>query len=497
MSRQTEPSRRIAQSRRFVLRNAALFTVLQCTSLLCTAATASSQENLADGIAITNVTVIDGSGAPPIKDATVLVEAGRIAAVGPADTLSIPSAMQRIDGEGRVLVPGFVDTHAHLSVGPVVLEMADGKPTVSMKVLADGPERTLLALLAHGITTIRDPGGSTEQLVAVRDAIERGDLLGPRAVVAGRVIDQSDLEGLVDQATTPDEVRLAVRLQVEAGVDLIKLYATLTPELLAAGIDEAHLHGRQAIAHLHETTWSEAATLGLDGIVHIIPGSSEMLPADVRETYAAKPGTLGFPHWFSWVDLDSETVKQTIRKLALERVYLDPTLVVFEHAFFGDSTRFTTATEGLELAHPALVDNWKRLFSFNIGWNEADFDVARRSWPKVLRLTRQLWEAGVLLSAGTDANNPWTVPGPSFHRELQLLVQAGIPSAQVLRIGTRNGAEVAGLLDDVGTIEKGKRADLILLDGDPVADIRATSSIVWVMKEGIRYRPSELLERLR
>lgn len=482
----------LATSGRCVVRPVLRFLALA----LLVPAFASPAVAAAQTFVVRGVTLIDGTGAPPLPDAVVVVKDGRIAAVGPASSTTVPGDATTIDGGGRTLLPGFVDTHAHLTVGPVTAEVVDGQPRVVMKTLDDGARRSLLLLLAHGVTTIRDPGGDTEHLVATRDALERGELVGPRAVVAGRVIDTADFPGLVDRATTAAEVRVAVRRQAEAGVDLVKLYTTLGPDLVAAGVEEAHRLGLPAVAHLHETTWAEAAELGLDGIVHIIPGTAELLPVPAREGYATKPGALGFPHWFDLVDLDAQAVRTTVHTLAAEGVHLDPTLVVFEHAFFGDVVRFTSETAALSLAHPELVENWRSFFSFNLGWTERDFEVAHRVWPKVLAFTRQLWEGGVLLSAGTDANNPWTVPGVSFHRELQLLAAAGIPPGEVLKIGTRNGAEVAGLLDETGTVEPGKRADLVLVDGDPWVDLRATERIVWVMKDGRRYDPEELLARL-
>jgi hypothetical protein len=174
---------------------------------------------------------------------------------------------------------------------------------------------------------------------------------------------------------------------------------------------------------------------------------------------------------------------------------VDPTLVVFDAAFRGNLPDYRESPD-LELAAPSLVENWRSLFHFNIGWSPEDFERAQAAWPKVLELTRRLHEAGVLLTAGTDANNPWTVPGPSLHRELELLVDAGIPPLEVLTIATRNGARVLGLEDEMGTVEPGKRADLVLLEADPTRDIRATRAIVWAMKGGEVHRPQALLAEI-
>jgi imidazolonepropionase-like amidohydrolase len=152
-----------------------------------------------------------------------------------------------------------------------------------------------------------------------------------------------------------------------------------------------------------------------------------------------------------------------------------------------------TASPALALAPPALVENWRALFRFDRGWSAEDYRRARAAWPKALELVRIMHERGVLLAAGTDANNPWTPPGESFHRELELLAQAGITANDVIGIATRNGAKALGILDEAGTIEVGKRADVVLLERDPIVDISAVRSVRWVMKAGRRFDPADLL----
>lgn len=447
-------------------------------------------------LAIRGVTLIDGTGEPPRSATTVIVRGERIVAVGPDREVPVPDGAEIVPGEGRFLLPGFVDTHAHLTMGPVGVAEVDGKPTLSMEP-ADGiEERTLATLLAFGVTSVRDPGGPGERTVAAREAVARGELTGPRAVVAGEVIDRAPFPGLVTTVASKGEVRSEVRRQAALGVDLVKVYVSLGPELIAAAVEEAHDHDLPVVGHLQATTWAEAAQMGIDGIVHVTPGSAELLPPDAREAYAASPGALAFPAWFDLVDLESDVVRRNVRALVEHGVSLDLTLVAFEAAFFGDRPRFTSEAPGLQLAHPALRENWASFFNFNVGWTEETFRTAHRVWPKVLHFTRMLWEAGVHLSAGTDANNPYVVPGESLHRELELLVAAGIPPAEVLRIATRDGAEAAGLLGETGTVEPGKRADLVLLEADPLEAIDNTRKIVWVMKDGRRFDPETLLEGL-
>jgi hypothetical protein len=295
-------------------------------------------------------------------------------------------------------------------------------------------------------------------------------------------------------ATTVDAVRAAVRRQAKVGVDLIKLYVTLTPELIAAGIEEAHAHGLPAVGHLMATTWTEAAEAGIDGIVHIIPGSPHLLPADAAPVLleSMARGTQFMVKWFELADFDAPAMQEAIQALAHNAVILDPTLVFFDTMVRGDDAAVIGSPD-LDLVAPRLLDNWRTTFHMNLGWTAEDFQRGRAAFPRMLELARLLHEGGVVLAAGTDANNPWIVPGPSFHRELALLVEAGISPEEVLVIATRNGARAAGLLHDRGTIEVGKRADLILLARDPRADIDATREIVWVMQGGRQLDPSTLL----
>lgn len=442
---------------------------------------------------IENIAVIDGTGAAPIRDARVVIEDGRIRAVGRRSAIAAPPGAARLDGGGGTLMPGFVDMHAHVTLGPVELDRSGATPVMRALPDKDVARRSLALLLANGVTTIRDPGG--EAAVGVRDSVARGLIEGPRMFVAGAVIDRLTFPGLSTSVKTADEVRAEVRRQVANGVDMVKLYAYLTPDLIGAGVDEAHRFGVPAIAHVMMTSWTEAARLGLDGIVHIPGWSPKLLPAASRSKYASMMATGQFMFgWFDLADLEGPELNEAISAIASRGMHFDPTLVVFERAVRGDDSTITHSPQ-LRDAAPALVKNWREFFTFNIGWSAADFARARATWPKVLRLTRLLYDRGVMITAGTDANNPWVVPGESFHRELELLVDAGIPPLDVIRIATHNGAAALGRLAEIGTIEPGKRADLVLVKGDPSRRIGETREVLWVMQSGRRTTPSEVLKR--
>lgn len=443
-------------------------------------------------ILIRGVTVIDGTGAPPTPGQSVLIRDGRIDRIGPVGTLRPPAGAETIEGRNRWLIPGLFDVHAHVTLGPVA-DMAAGKPRVE-------PDPTVAALslrhlLGYGITTIRDPGASpASYAVAIRDSVTRGLLAGPRIVTAGDIIDRGVFPGLVATVASPEEVRAEVRRQAALGVDWIKLYASLDSASVVAGIEEAHAHGKKAVGHLFGTSWTQAANAGIDGLVHSVPSSPRLLPPARRAEFLRHIARNArfMLQWFEYYDPASAESDSMIAALVTHRVAHDPTLVVFEAMAFGNQDRIIRS-EDLRMAPPRLLQNWRADgFGLDVGFTAEDYRAAQSDWPLVLRFVKQLHDRGVLLMAGSDANNPWVAPGPSLHRELELLVSAGIPPLEVIRIATLNSARGLGLEDRVGTIATGKVADLVLLDGDPTADIRNTRRIEWVMQGGKRLAPADL-----
>ena len=144
-----------------------------------------------------------------------------------------------------------------------------------------------------------------------------------------------------------------------------------------------------------------------------------------------------------------------------------------------------------------MIDNWSSSFNFNLGWRPEDFRLAQESWPKVEQLVRMLHDNKILLTAGTDANNPWVVPGDSFHTELELLNKCGLSTGDVLRIATLNGAKMLGISHRTGLVKKGYEADLVLLEGNPLEDIRNTRKINVVINNGKKLEPSQIKSSLR
>lgn len=440
------------------------------------------------------LTLVDPVAETRTPDSYIVVDGDRITRVGRgAPPASIPAA-QRRNMTGRFVMPGLFDTHAHVTVGPLEGKVVKGKVRFLMKGDEAMTRHDALMLLAHGVTTIRDPGGDTRRMVAYRDAVQADKLIGPEAKVAGGVIDRPPFptEGLVDSVTDAEPVDAIVRRQAAAGVDFIKLYAGLKPEELKVGIAAARAAGLQTVAHLSDVSWKLAAELGMDSFVHAMPLSPDLLSGTRRDAFirTKKPGAYDFYRWYEEVDLDGPEVVEMITTLARRQTSVDATLIVFKVAFWGDDKALRD--RDLADANPSLVRNWTQTFSFDKGWTPEDYQRAKAVWPKVLRFVRMLHEAGVPLTIGTDMNNPFVAPGSSVAREMMLHVDAGIPHWAVLRMATVNAARLLKIDNRTGRLRPGMEADMLILEGDPSNDMQALTSVVAVVENGRLHRPQDL-----
>ncbi|HVE70411.1 MAG TPA: GNAT family N-acetyltransferase [Thermoanaerobaculia bacterium] len=422
-----------------------------------------------------NVTVIDG-GTRAAQD--VVMRGDRILSVAP-HAKHAPGA-EVVDGSGRFVIPGLVDMHVHVLLHPWN-ENGDIEPRFDR----DASLAMLELLLQHGVTTIRDPGSETEAAVTLRDLVNRGEVRGPRIYTAGRILNQSAFnpEPFLP-VRTADDVRREIRWQKAAGVDLIKIYSSMTPELAKVAIDEAHALGLPIIGHLQRTTWTEAAKLGIDGIEHFAPWAAEYLPASKRDAYPQS--MFGRVYWLQHVDVNGPEIAEMIAAMKAHGVVLDPTLIALHTKFFGNNPRWLRNPDNA-LAPRAYAAHWAA-GSFTKEWTAAQYAEAQRAWPRELALIRKIHEGGVRMVVGTDTPTPWIVPGTSVHDEMALLVSAGIPPAAVLEMATRNAARALKRERDFGSIAAGMRADLVVLSKNPLEKIEYTRSIEMVWQAGKRVR---------
>jgi imidazolonepropionase-like amidohydrolase len=371
---------------------------------------------------LANGTVFVGNG-QILEGGTVLVQGERISKVSKGN-VTIPKEARKIDLAGRFLLPGFIDCHVHLcldgSPDPLATLSGESIPMTTLKA-ARFAEQTLMA----GVTSVRDMGGREEIDLVLRDAIRSGQVSGPRMLVSRQLICMTGGHGwpMGREADGPDEVRKAAREQIKRGADLIKLMATggvltpgvepgaaqLTEEELRAGIEEAHKAGRKTATH----------AMGTQGILN-----------------ALRAGIDSIEHG---VYLNDEIVSLMVKR----GVSLVPTIAALHHIL----------VKGLEAGIPAYA-----------------VEKTERVKPHHLNSIRMAREAGVKIAMGTDAGTPFNMHGENT-MELKLFVDQGFSPEEAIQAGTRVAAEVLGMEDELGTIEEGKQADLIVVDGNPLEDI--------------------------
>jgi len=433
-----------------------------------------AQRIAAHGLVLHDATVIDGTGAPPREHVDVIVRDDRITEVVPAASATHPAGAHVIDARGKFVVPGLIDMHAHLLLHPW-----NERGEIAPRYDREASLEHLQLFLRFGVTTVRDPGSETADAILLRDLVRAGKIAGPDIFTAGRILTygENHPEPFV---TVRDEhaVREEIRWQARAGVDAIKIYASMPPELLRVAVEEAHEHDLPLIGHLQRTTWTEAARLGIDGIEHAAPWSNEYIPPSMRA--AAPEGLLARVYWLE--HLDEKAIDAMIAALAEHRVVVDPTLMAMHTKFWGDDARHTQNRE-LALLPEVVRKGWPA-GRFTNGWSAADYARAQKTWPALLRITKKMFDAKVHLVTGTDTPTPWIIPGASLHDELRLLADAGIPPLAILRMATFDAARALKREREFGSIAPGLRADLLLLSRNPLESIENTRAIETVVQRG-------------
>jgi imidazolonepropionase-like amidohydrolase len=444
--------------------------VIRASALLAFLAIVGCGSRAPAGVALVGATLIDGSGGPPRLDAVVVVRAGKIETVTSQTGFSLPKNTTRVDVQGKWIVPGLIDAHAH--VAPWALPR----------------------YLAWGVTTVRDVHGAKDTILALRQRANFGGIASPRIYSAGAMIDgrpttYPDAIG-VDDAS---DARKAVDQLAVAGVDYIKVYSRIDPPLLKAIADEAKTFGLRVTGHLGLTDVVTAARLGLRGDEHMT-GVPEAAVADPSPLYSAHyrgfwPGWTAFER--GWATLDSAALARVASDLATHKVFVIPTLVLHETFSRLDDTT-VTAQSALNDVPQAVQTAWNVPGMITrAGWTVVDFAQFRKSRPVQDLFLRQFARAGGTIAAGTDASNQLLVPGFSEHREMELLVGAGLSPNDALLAATRNGALLLGV-DSIGRIARGKVADLVVLGADPLANIRNTRKVERVMLRGQLMSPDSI-----
>ena len=428
-------------------------------------------------LAFTGVTIIDGKGNPPQPNMVVVLKDDLIYSIAKNDRYKFQTNTEIIDSKGKYLIPGIIDTHAHATVLSI-----DNNKNSNNKYDKEASLASLKTMLTYGITTIRNPAAPTADGVELRNFVKaNGKIPSPDIYTSGAALNRVKSNfGPFAATPTKSEVRKEVRNQAKAGVDVIKIYSSLKPHLVKAAIDEAHKNKIKVVGHFQNTSWTEAANLGIDFITHAAPWHKSYLPSRLRANY--RPTFLGRLFWLENVDYESAEIIEMLNAIKQNNVAVDPTLVAFHTKFWGNDPKYTQSPD-LKLAHPKILNVWKTA-TFVDNWTEKDFLRAQSQWDKLAKLTKLMHKKGILITTGSDFPNPWVLPGKSIHQEMKLLSKVGISNLEVLKIATYNGAISLGVEDKKGSIEKGKIADMIILNKNPISDIDNTLEIDLVIKSG-------------
>lgn len=419
-------------------------------------------------LALEGATLIDGSGGPPRDDALIIIRNGHIDAVARVNEIAVPRGAEVINLAGKTIIPGLIDSHAHVE------RWATGR------------------YVAWGVTTVRDLHSNTDSAIVLRNALNLGSLVGPRMFTAGAMLDgvpptYANASGIA----TAEDARRTVDKYGAAGVDYLKVYTKITPALLRAILEEAKTLRLPVAAHLGKTDALTAARAGVVSIEHMA-GVVQAATGDPAYVNAHNTFLAGWTmEEKGWATLDSATVARTAQALAQTRVAIVPTLVVHDMLSRLDNPLLLTRP-GME----DVPDNAQSVRSVpsllqRTGWKAADFDAFRRSRRRQDQFVREYKRAGGAIAAGSDAANQLLIPGYSLHEEMSLLVDAGLTPLEAITAATRRGAQLLRA-DSLGSLTQGKVADLVVLNANPVRNIAATRNIAMVMVRGRMFRPDSL-----
>ena len=410
-------------------------------------------------VALVGGMLLDGYEAPPLHNATVLIEGNRIVAVGPEDEIEIPPGTRIVDTNGMTMLPGLVDLHVHLMIlghG----EYDDWFPIFEQRKL-EVMAISARQLLDAGVTTAVDLGAPIE-IIETRDAIRAGRIPGPRLLVSGPWVTRytgSWPTFFQYRITSPEEAGRRAQELVDRGVDLIKTWAGMTEEDIRAVAEVAHRNGLQVHSHVYSPEAIRGAIRGgADVLQHAGSGGNPPYPEDLVMEIAH----LGIP------------VVQTIA----HRIWVYPATEQFPERLDDPGYRSYFPDD--------LYREIKR--SFKDFHRLSYFHTTPRQIRNSRIAARQFIDAGAVMAMGTDSGSPLNFHTEAAWREIEALVDSGMTPLQAISISTLGGARALRMGDEIGTIEPGKLADILVVDGDPLADIRDLGRVVHVVKDGVLVR---------
>ena len=429
-------------------------------------------------LVFTHVTVIDATGAPAKPEMTVVITGGRITELGPTNGIRVPKDAQVVDATGKFLIPGLWDMHVHWF----------------------GYDKAYLQLFtANGVTGVRIMWGAPIHF-EWRKKIEEGTLLGPRMVISSTIVDgpKPIWPGSIAVANEAEARRAVIKVKQD-GADFVKVYSVLPREAYFAIADEAKKQGLPFAGHVpYSVSAGEASDAGQKSIEHL---TGILAACSIREEELRKGFEDAFSNLTQGQRLPSPARTRLLIRMMLEtfspekaanlfarlkrnHTWQCPTFTVLRSGAFINDPNFRNDPR-LKYMPSQLRTVWDPSTDFRFRARTAeDFDLSRLVYRKQIELVGMMHRAGVEFLAGTDVENPYCFPGFSLHDELVLLVQAGLTPMDALQAATLNPARFLGKEKELGTVEQGKVADLVLLEGDPLEDIRNTTKINSVVVNG-------------
>jgi imidazolonepropionase-like amidohydrolase len=434
-------------------------------------------------IALTHVRVIDGTGAAARGDQTLVIADGKIAALGDAAATKILAGAKVLDLTGHTAIPGLVGMHDHM-----YYPSPAGPPPLYPEHAGSFPR----LYLAGGVTSIRTTGSVEPYAdLELKHAIDDGKMAGPKIHVTGPYLEGKDAFALqMHQLTDAEDARRTVEYWIAQGATSFKAYVNITPEELSAAVKAAHAHGIKVTGHLCSIGFREAVALGIDNLEHGLVVDTEFVP---DKKPGVCPGRDAGGKSLIGIDIKNAAMQEMIRDLVAHHVAVTSTLPVFE-TFVPNRAPMDARVLDAMLPEARIAYLGRR--------SVISDGAAKSDWPvlfkKELEFEREFAKQGGLLLAGLDPTGyGGVIAGFGDQREVELLVEAGFTSIEAIHIATSNGAEFLGELSTIGTLAAGKAADVVVIEGDPSANIKDIENVRIVFKDGVGYDSAKLIESTR
>ena len=430
-------------------------------------------------VALTNVTVFDGTGAAAKPNQTIIIRDGKIAAVGSASSVAVPQGARTMDLSGQTVIPGLIGMHDHL------FYTAAGGREASLGY--SGPR----LYLASGVTTIRTTGSIAPYAdIGTKHAVDAGKIPGPHIFLTAPYITGSGSNGSTDMAviTSPEAARRFVAYWAQEGATWIKAYTDIKRADLKAAIDEAHKRGLKVTGHLCSVSFQEAVDLGIDNLEHGFMTNTDfdsqkkpdVCPANSMARVGAANATGDVAH-------------ATIKKMVDKKVPMTSTLAVFEPFF---KNRPVSDERTLDAMAPEVKTAYLGMRTYID--SSSSWTFTAEMLKNQMAFEKAFVDAGGLLAAGVDPTGfGGALPGYGDQRNYELFIEAGFTPAQAVQIMSANGAKILGVYGKTGSVERGKAADLVILNGDLGADPSTIRKVTTVFKDGVGYDSAKLISSVK